>query len=56
MQLGSKVRQTIDRDSGLAFVDAINKFAEIFWAIKDVKTKKANAPYAPSLEMVYPDL
>lgn len=56
MQLGSKCRQTADRENGLAFVDAINEFAEIFWAIKEVKTKKAKAPYAPGLEMVYPDL
>ena len=56
MQLGSKSRQTADRANGLAFVDAINQFAEIFWSIKDVKTKKAKAPYAPNLEMVYPDL
>lgn len=56
MQLGSKCRQTADRAQGLAFVDAINEFAEIFWSIKDVKTKKAKAPYAPGLEMVYPDL
>jgi len=56
MQLGSKCRQTADRDQGLAFVDAINQFSEIFWSIKEVKTKKANAPYAPSLEMIYPDL
>ena len=56
MQLGSKVRQTADREAGLAFVDAINQFAEIFWAIKGVATKKAKAPYAPALEMVYPDL
>jgi len=56
MQLGSKCRQTADRNQGLAFVDAINEFAELFWAIKEVKTKKAKAPYAPGLEMVYPDL
>ena len=56
MQLGSKVRQTADREAGLAFVAAINEFAEIFWGTKDVKTKKAKAPYAPALEMVYPDL
>jgi nickel superoxide dismutase len=56
MQLGSKCRQTVDRDQGLALVDAINQFSEIFWAIKEVKTKKAKAPYAPGLEMVYPDL
>jgi len=56
MQLGSKCRQTADRDQGLAFVDAVNQFAEIFWAIKEIKTKKVKAPYAPSLEMIYPDL
>ncbi|MBN1449695.1 MAG: superoxide dismutase, Ni [Anaerolineales bacterium] len=56
MQLGSKVRQTADREAGLAFVAAINEFAEIFWKTKDVKTKKAKAPYAPALEMIYPDL
>ena len=56
MQVGSKCRQTTDREHGLALVNAVNEFAEIFWAIKEVKTKKAKAPYAPSLEMVYPDL
>ncbi len=56
MKLGSKARQTADREAGVAFVDAINQFAAIFWAIKGVKTKQAKAPYAPALEMVYPDL
>ncbi len=56
MQLGSKGRQTADREAGLALVEAVNKFAAIFWEIKGVKTKKAKAPYAPALEMVYPDL
>jgi nickel superoxide dismutase len=56
MQFGSKCRQTADRDHGLAFVDAVNQFAEIFWSIKEINTKKAKAPYAPALEMVYPDL
>jgi nickel superoxide dismutase len=56
MQLGSKCRQTADRDNGLQFVDAINQFAEIFWKTKNVAVKRANAPYAPALEVVYPDL
>lgn len=56
MQLGSKARQTADRENGVAFVGAINRFAEIFWAVKGVATKVAKAPYAPALEMVYPDL
>lgn len=56
MQLGSKARQSADREAGIAFVAAINEFAEVFWETKGVKTKKAKAPYAPALEMVYPDL
>jgi len=56
MLLGSKSRQTVDRDAAVALVDAVNRFAEIFWETKGVATKKANAPYKPSLEMVYPVL
>lgn len=56
MLLGSSARQTADREVGLELVDAVNEFAEIFWATKGVDTKKAKAPYAPGLEMVYPDL
>jgi nickel superoxide dismutase len=56
MQLGSKSRQTVDREIAVEFVDAINQFAEIFWATKGIKTKRAKAPYAPALELVYPDL
>ncbi|MBT3187784.1 MAG: superoxide dismutase, Ni [Anaerolineae bacterium] len=56
MQLGSASRQTADRENGVAFVEAINEFSAIFWETKGVATKKAKAPYAPALEMVYPDL
>lgn len=56
MQLGSKSRQTADRETGLALVEALNEFAEMFWATKGVATKRAKAPYAPALEVVYPDL
>jgi nickel superoxide dismutase len=56
MKLGSKVRQTADRQTGLDFVEALNKFAEIFWDTKGIAVKKAKAPYAPALEMVYPNL
>ena len=56
MQLGSKSRQTVDRETALQFVEAINEFAEIFWDTKGIKTKRAKAPYKPSLELVYPDL
>ncbi|UCH59086.1 MAG: superoxide dismutase, Ni [Anaerolineales bacterium] len=56
MQLGSKSRQTADRETGVQFVAAINQFAEIFWDTKGIATKRAKAPYAPALEMVYPNL
>ena len=56
MQLGSKSRQTPDRETAVEFVEAINQFAGIFWETKGVAVKRAKAPYAPALEMVYPDL
>jgi nickel superoxide dismutase len=56
MQLGSKARQTADRAAAVELVEAINQFAEIFWATKNVATKRAKAPYAPALELVYPAL
>lgn len=56
MQLGSKVRQTVDRESAVQFVEAINQFAEIFWETKGLTTKRAKAPYGPALEFVYPNL
>jgi len=56
MLLGSSARQSADREVALQLVDAVNEFAEIFWDVKGVETKTAKAPYAPSLEMVYPIL
>jgi len=56
MQLGSKSRQSTDREAAVEFVEAINQFAEIFWATKNIATKRAKAPYAPALELVYPAL
>lgn len=54
MQFGSKSRQTTDRQAALDFVEAINKFAEIFWATKNLKTRRAKSPYNPPLELAYP--
>lgn len=56
MQLGSKARQTADRETALNLLNAVNEFAEIFWETKGVKTKLAKAPYAPGEMVVYPDL
>ena len=56
MQLGSKCRQTVDREQAVQLVEALNQFAQIFWETKNVATKRAKAPYAPGLELVYPNL
>jgi nickel superoxide dismutase len=56
MGLGSKCRQTVDREIALKLVDKLNRFAEIFWATKGVAVKRAKSPYAPALELVYPNL
>jgi len=56
MQLGSKVRQTTSREAALELLGAVNRFAEIFWEIKGIATKKVKAPYKPEEEIVYPVL
>ena len=56
MSLGSKSRQTMDRETAVQLVEALNEFAQIFWETKGVGTKRAKAPYNPQLELVYPAL
>lgn len=56
MALGSEARQHVSREAGVKLVEAINSFAQVFWDIKGVATKKAKAPYAPNLELLYPVL
>ena len=56
MSLGSKARQTVDRETAVALLEAVNEFAEIFWQIKGKETKRVKAPYAPAEEVVYPVL
>ncbi len=52
----SKCKQDLHREDGLELVELVNEFAEMFWGMKGVKTKRVTAPYAPALEVVYPDL
>jgi nickel superoxide dismutase len=56
MQLGSKARQSSDRETALELLAAVNQFAEIFWATKGIATKRVKAPYKPGEEVVYPAL
>jgi nickel superoxide dismutase len=55
-QLGSKSRQTADRQVAVELLNAVNRFAEIYWATKNVQTKRVKAPYKPGEEIVYPVL
>lgn len=56
MQLASKARQTMDRGVAVQLLQQVNRFAEIFWETKGVKTKRVKAPYKPGEEMVLPEL
>ncbi len=56
MQAGSKARQSSSREAALELLSLVNRFAEIFWEIKGVPTKKVKAPYKPEEEIVYPVL
>jgi nickel superoxide dismutase len=56
MQLGSKCRQTVSRETAMELLAAVNRFAEIFWETKGIATKRVKAPYKPGEEIVYPVL
>lgn len=56
MLKGSACKQETNRADGEALVEAINKFAEIFWASKDIATVRKTCPYPPSMDVVYPVL
>lgn len=54
MMAASQAKQTVSKEASLDLLEKVNKFAEIFWAIKGVETKRVVAPYAPAKEVVYP--
>ena len=56
MMLGGAAKQHASREKAMALLEEVNKFAEIFWKIKGVKTKVAKSPYAPNEDVVYPVL
>ena len=56
MQLASKCKQELDRNNGVELLKKVNRFTEIFWATKDIKTGKFYAPYPPELVIVCPIL
>ena len=56
MLAASKAKQNIDKEATIDLLNKVNRFAEIFWDSKNVKTFKAVCPYPPEQEIVYPDL
>jgi nickel superoxide dismutase len=56
LQLASKARQGTSREAAMDLLNAVNRFAEIFWATKGCETKRVRAPYKPGEEMVLPVL
>ncbi len=56
MKLGSKCRQTVNRETALALLDAVNEFAGIFWQIKGIETKVVKSPYSVKEDVVQPVL
>ncbi|NQY20686.1 MAG: superoxide dismutase, Ni [Campylobacteraceae bacterium] len=54
MMLGSANRQHVSKAKALELLAAVNRFAEIFWAIKGVETKKIKAHYLPNEEIIVP--
>jgi nickel superoxide dismutase len=56
MLLGSKARQEVNKVAALQLLEKVNRFAEIFWEIKGIATKKSVCPYPPALAVIYPEL
>ncbi|MEM1147203.1 MAG: superoxide dismutase, Ni [Pseudomonadota bacterium] len=56
MQKASACKQDVHREDGLALVELVNEFAELFWKTKSVETVRKTCPYPPQLKLVYPVL
>ena len=52
----SKAKQEVNKEITIDLLKKVNRFAEIFWTTKDIKTYKAICPYPPAQELIYPDL
>jgi len=56
MLTSSQAKQNINRDAALKLLQQVNRFAEIFWATKQVPTYTAVCPYPPAEKLIYPKL
>ena len=56
MLLCSKSKQNVDRQACLDLLDKVNRFAEIFWATKDVSTESKKSLNPPHMDIIVPVL
>ena len=56
MMTASKCKQDIDRQSGVDLLEKVNRFAEIFWATKDVNTETKKSLNPPHMNIIVPVL
>ena len=56
MMTASKCKQNIDRQNGVDLLEKVNRFAEIFWATKDVNTETKKSLNPPHMDIIVPVL
>jgi len=56
MMTASKCKQDIDRQNGVDLVDKVNRFAEIFWATKEITTETKKSLNPPYVDLIVPVL
>ena len=56
MMIASKCKQDINRQNGVDLIDKVNRFAEIFWATKDINTETKKSLNPPHVDMIFPML
>ena len=56
MMTASKCKQDIDRQNGVDLVDKVNRFAEIFWATKEITTETKKSLNPPHIDLIVPVL
>ena len=54
MMTASKCKQDIDRQNGVDLLEKVNRFAEIFWATKDVNTEIKKSLNPPHMDIIVP--
>ena len=54
-KVASSARQTSSKDVANDLVEKVNKFSEMFWAVKGKSTRRIASPYPTGGEMVVPE-